>query len=95
LTAGVNVSVVQSYNAALRQALASVPQGEICHCPCDEGVAICRGGKCQAGFCGPSPSDTLPACAAAGGHCFYTAKTTCTQGPAHSCAYADEVCCTQ
>jgi hypothetical protein len=90
----VNQSAVASYKSALAKVLASVPSGQGCGCPCDPGFAVCRAGKCQAAGCGPTPSDTLAACADAGGTCSYAANTTCMhQGPADACAYSDEVCC--
>ncbi len=67
--------------------------GTGCGCPCKSG-AICRAGKCQAAFCGPPFSDTLPACTGAGGTCAYTANTTCSgMGSPDACAYDDEFCC--
>ncbi len=72
---------------------ASACDGSDCNCPCESG-AICRAGKCQAAFCGPDPSDTLPTCADVGGRCAYSANTTCPAvGPAGSCAFSDEFCC--
>jgi hypothetical protein len=82
------------YTSALSAALASAPSGSGCNCPC-EGGAICRAGKCQAAFCAPPRSDTLPACADAGGACMYSANSVCAaMGPPDACAYSDEVCCT-
>jgi hypothetical protein len=93
LTQAVNKSAAAQYMAALSRAFASEPTGEACACPC-EALAICRGRRCEYGFCGPAGTDTLPACADAGGRCSYTANTTCnTPGPPNSCAYADETCC--
>jgi hypothetical protein len=78
--------------AALAAAFASAPAGA-CGCPCESG-AICRAGQCQAAFCGPPRTDTLPTCADAGGLCYYTATTTCSAvGPMNSCSYDDETCC--
>jgi hypothetical protein len=92
-TAAVNKSVMTQYATAFAQAFASKALGTGCGCPCESG-ALCRGGKCQAGFCGPPPSDTLPACADAGGMCAYSANTTCSgTGPPDACAYPDEFCC--
>jgi hypothetical protein len=64
-------------------------RGGGCPCPIDMGPC-CRNGTCQ-GEC-YSPSDTLPACADAGGVC-YVVKSCSPLGPPGSCAYADEVCC--
>ena len=95
LTQAVNQGAVAEYMAALSRALASVGTGEACNCPC-EALAICRSGKCEYGFCGPPSTDTLPACADAGGQCSYSANSTCNaMGPPDSCAYSDEVCCTR
>ena len=67
--------------------------GAICGCPCESG-AVCRSGTCQPAFCLPPPTDTLPACAEAGGMCTYSAIIICNRtGPPDSCAYSDEVCC--
>jgi hypothetical protein len=60
------------------------------------GAACCRGGQCQTGIMACSaPSDTLAACADAGGTCRVLASgTDCApHGPSDSCAYADETCC--
>ncbi len=90
-TQAINRDAQAAYAAAFSQAVGSGGPG-FCGCPCG-GVAICRGGACKAGGCGPGPSDTLPACADAGGRCMYAANTTCTEGLAGGCEYADEVCC--
>jgi hypothetical protein len=62
-------------------------------CPCASQVGPC----CRNGLCTltcSSPADTLPACADAGGGCFWQADTTCANaGPSTSCVYSDEVCC--
>jgi hypothetical protein len=69
-----------------------VPEGA-CNCPC-EGIAVCRAGKCQNGFCGPPAADTLPACSSAGGQCLYKENATCNViTPANACAFDDEMCC--
>jgi hypothetical protein len=92
-TEAVNKSVMAQYTAAFAQAFASGPSGPGCNCPCESG-AVCRGGKCQAAFCGPPLTDTLSACADAGGQCAYSANTTCSgMGPPDACAYSDEFCC--
>jgi hypothetical protein len=92
-TEAVNKHAAPRYQAALSQALASSPAGTPCGCPCESG-AVCRGGTCQAAFCVPPRTDTLPACADAGGTCAYSANTTCNgMGPPDACAYSDEVCC--
>jgi len=97
---GCNLSAVSNgaaaaYKSALTRALASIPMGQECSCPCDGGFAVCRAGKCEAAFCGPPVSDTLPSCENALGTCQYSRNTTCTQGAANACAYADEVCCVE
>jgi hypothetical protein len=89
----INASAMAKYETAIAPDFASEPSGQHCSCPC-EGGAVCRNGKCQAAFCSPPTSDTLPACANTDGMCVYSANTTCdTMGPADACAYADEVCC--
>jgi hypothetical protein len=94
MTEAINKTVLAQYLADLSRAFASEPPGEACNCPCG-GVAVCRGGTCQEGYCAPPSTDTLPACADAGGICAYTANTTCgAMGPPDSCAYSDEFCCT-
>lgn len=94
LTEAINKNALPQYMKAFSQAFATVPKSDFCGCPCD-GVAVCRGGKCQAGFCGPPRSDTLAACANAGGTCNYSVNTTCHIGPADACAYSDEICCVE
>ena len=94
-TQAVNKADATRFQAALMHAFGTVPPGlEVgCACPCD-GVAICRGGKCEAGGCGPSLADSLPDCVDAGGRCSYKANTTCdSMGPPDACAYPDEICC--
>jgi|HubBroStandDraft_6_1064221.scaffolds.fasta_scaffold28027_7 hypothetical protein len=56
----------------------------------------CRQGMCQMNTgCDAKPSDTLPACAEAGGACgtFVTSCGVRDAGPSDSCAYPDEMCC--
>jgi hypothetical protein len=91
-TEAVNKQVATQYNAGFSQAFASRgPGGSTC--PCVSG-AVCRSGICHAAYCGPPPADTLPACADAGGRCYYRANTRCNgMGPPDACAYADEFCC--
>jgi hypothetical protein len=92
-TEAINRSAMAPYMSAFKRALASSSISGFCGCPCT-GNAICRGGKCEEGFCEPSPSDTLPACANGGGTCVYSASTICNgTGPPDSCAYSDELCC--
>jgi hypothetical protein len=94
LSAGINKNALSRYLAAFASAVASIPDGETCGCPCEGDFAICRAGKCAASWCLPDIADTLPACADAGGMCSYTANTPCSRyGPPGSCAYADEICC--
>jgi hypothetical protein len=89
----INAVDADRYDAAFTQAIADSPNGGVCACPC-EGIAVCRAGKCQAGYCAPSAKDTLPTCTNAGGRCAYKANTTCDGiGPTNSCAFDDEVCC--
>ena len=95
-TEAINKSVMAQYMTAFAQAFTSKAPGTGCGCPCESG-AVCRGGKCQAAFCGPPTADTLPACANAGdagGMCLYSANATCSgMGPPDACAYSDEFCC--
>ncbi len=92
-TEAINKLTAPQYQAAFAAAFASRATDSFCGCPCESG-AICRAGKCQAAFCGPPVSDTLPACADAGGRCAYSANTTCSgMGPPDACAYSDELCC--
>ena len=92
-TAAINKSALASYQPALSSALASASDGT-CACPNECGIAVCRNGKCQ-DSCIPPATDTLPACADAGGTCQYAAgPTDCSKpGPPDTCAYSDEVCC--
>jgi hypothetical protein len=64
--------------------------------PCPSQPELCcRQGTCQLGGCS-SPADILPACAGAGGTCFFggSGGFLCNQlGPSNSCAYTDETCC--
>ncbi len=56
----------------------------------------CRQGMCQMNTgCDAKPSDTLPACAEAGGACstFVGSCGARDAGPPDSCAYSDEMCC--
>jgi hypothetical protein len=56
----------------------------------------CHQGMCQMNTgCDAKPSDTLPACAEAGGACstFVTSCGVRDAGPPDSCAYPDEMCC--
>jgi hypothetical protein len=98
----INTSVMAEYMTALSHALMQLPPGgPLCNCPCISGVAICRGGKCEAAGCVPPLADRLPSCANADGLCVYKANTTCggpgiadggTEVP-DGCAYSDEMCC--
>lgn len=87
----INVSALPAFNAAV----AATPRGSgalgITACPCPDTMGpCCRHGTCV-GDCF-SASDTLSACADAGGTCY--PNTSCTPaGPPGSCAYADETCC--
>jgi hypothetical protein len=93
-TAAINKSANAQYSALLAQVTAAY-RPQPCNCPCLSG-AICRGGVCQAAYCGPPPGDTLPSCADAGGTCSYSANSTCNApGPSDACAYPDEHCCIQ
>lgn len=68
--------------------------GEYQGCPAILGPC-CRHGTCQMDTsCGVSPSDTLPACADAGGTCSWSScPRDSGAGPPGSCADLDEVCC--
>lgn len=63
-------------------------------CPCAPTPGPC----CRAGQCTATcllPTDTLPACADAGGTCLLSVNAICRDGgPPDACAYSDEVCCT-
>ncbi|MDP9002417.1 MAG: hypothetical protein M3O46_20180 [Myxococcota bacterium] len=92
-TEAINKLAEPQYQAAFSRAFASRSAGSGCGCPCESG-ALCRGGKCQAAFCGPPPADTLPVCTDAGGRCAFKSNTTCNgMGPPDACAYSDEFCC--
>jgi hypothetical protein len=90
-----NKGAAVKYQAALSRALAAFDASPgPCNCPCESGLALCRGGTCQVASCGAPIGDTLPACRDAGGQCAYAGNATCVRnGPAGSCAYSDEVCC--
>jgi hypothetical protein len=87
----INKGAEARYNAAFERAVPLGGSGS-CPCPCASG-AICRNGKCQVASCGAPAGDALPACADAGGSCFYSGITCGVAGPPDSCAYSDEVCC--
>lgn len=54
----------------------------------------CRSGACTMGGGCVLPSDTLPACADAGGTCLFDESCGFSPaGPVNSCAYTDETCC--
>jgi hypothetical protein len=94
-TQAINKGALAQYMTAMAKAIAFAGQtSTLCSCPCLGIGGLCRGGKCQAAFCGPPSADTLPACSDAGGICGYSANTTCNaMGPPDGCAYSDEVCC--
>jgi hypothetical protein len=94
----VNTDAAPSYQAALvrvQAALVASTTGLVIPCSClCEGIAVCRGGHCQAGGCGPPPIDTLAACRDAGGMCVYKATlASCALRQTDGCAYDDETCC--
>jgi hypothetical protein len=91
----INQRAKARYMTALSRAFATQSPGVRCSCPCIGALeAVCRGGKCLAAGCAPDRTDTLPACANAGGSCGYRITTTCNvAGPPDSCAYSDELCC--
>jgi hypothetical protein len=92
-SASVNRSAFAQLQADIADDMASVPTSATCSCP-PVGIPCCRSGRCQQNGCSFPASDTLATCADAGGVCtgaFYGCAFQ--QGPAHSCAYADEVCC--
>jgi hypothetical protein len=92
-TQSLNKVDVARYQLAYLPAIASAPAGQTCNCPC-QGIAVCRGGKCQNGGCAPPAVDTLPACVTAGGQCAFMARAKCSSMVSGAnCAYADEVCC--
>lgn len=58
------------------------------------GTPCCRQGTCQINGGCWSPTDTLPACADAGGTCSRVFSCgSLGPGPSDSCAYSDEACC--
>jgi hypothetical protein len=87
----INKSVMMQYMAAWEQAFASKTPGTACSCGGGQGPC-CRSGKCTATCV--SSTDSLPACAGAGGGCLLSHGATCgTNGPPDACAYSDEMCC--
>jgi hypothetical protein len=92
-SASINRGALAQFQADIAGDVESVPAGETCSCPA-VGLPCCRSGRCQQNGCSFPASDTLPACADAGGVCT-GAPYGCAfqQGPAQSCAYSDEVCC--
>jgi hypothetical protein len=88
----VNVGALAQYNADV----ATTPLGSgalgSTACPCRVVLPpCCRDGRCVLDC--SSPSDTLPACADAGGVCVYGMQSCNVVGPPGSCAFADELCC--
>ena len=87
----INKSVMVQHMAAWEQAFASKTPGTACGCGGGQGPC-CRSGKCTATCV--SSTDSLPACAGAGGGCVLSHGATCgTNGPPDACAYSDEMCC--
>jgi hypothetical protein len=90
----VNVGAVAQFDSDVAKASMGVDAALRFACPCLESPGpCCRGGTCTT-VCN-SPSDTLPACASAGGTCS-SPGVQCSVGyfgPPNSCAYADELCC--
>jgi hypothetical protein len=74
--------------------IVGVPCYGLAGCPA-ETPPCCRAGTCQTGAACNAPSDTLPACADAGGSCVAFVIECGSQGagPPDACAYADEMCC--
>jgi len=99
----INVSGLAAFDAAIAKTPVGSGAASASVCSCPEIVGpCCRQGQCL-WDCSAAPSDTLPACADAGGQCFFEV-TSCADmwhygtpdqggGPANSCAYADETCC--
>jgi hypothetical protein len=90
----INVGALAKFNADVAKTpLGSGALGNVfCGCPFSWGPC-CRHGTCvgERGGCS-SPSDSLPACADAGGTCMPFGS--CGQpGPPDACAYSDEMCC--
>ena len=93
-------------NAAINQALLAQYQADIAKtygggsCTALSSCLLtigpcCRHGVCQMNTGCSGPSDTLPACADAGGTCgpFISQCGSKGAGPPDSCAYPDEMCC--
>ena len=92
-SASINANALVQFQADIADDMASVPASETCNCP-PVGIPCCRSGRCQQNGCSFPATDTLGACADAGGVCtgaFYGCAFQ--QGPANSCAHPDEVCC--
>jgi hypothetical protein len=92
----INVGASARFAADVARAQVGVPPGPGCGCGAEFGPC-CIAGKCQAGYaaCLAPPSDTLAACADAGGTCarFIEECGARGLGPSNSCAYPDEMCC--
>ena len=91
--ATISKSGLAQYQADVAKTQAAVC-GAFAGCP-ELGTPCCRSGTCQPGVSCTAPSDTLPACADAGGTCgaFVVGCGGQGAGPPDSCAYPDEMCC--
>jgi hypothetical protein len=92
--------------AAINQSAYAQYQADITKLPCfgvstgclGSASACCRDGTCRVfASCNSPTTDTLPACADAGGICalFGGQCGSKGEGPPDSCAYSDETCCLQ
>ncbi len=92
-TATINKGALPQYQADVAKTQAAVCEA-LAGCPAFGGPC-CRNGTCQTGTGCSAPTDTLAACADAGGSCspFVTACGSMGAGPPDSCAYSDEMCC--
>ena len=92
-TAAIRKSAYARYQADVAKTQAAVCSA-LSSCTASFGPC-CRHGTCQMNLNCESPSDTLPACADAGGSCgpFITQCGDKGTGPPDSCAYSDEMCC--
>jgi hypothetical protein len=89
----ISVAAMAQYDADFAKTPIGTGAVKTLDCGCIEtgppSYLSCRGGKCE--FYSVPPSDTLAACADAGGTC--QMGRACYNGPPNSCAYPDEVCC--
>jgi hypothetical protein len=95
---GIGKSALAQFNADVAKTPLGSGKVEGADCGCTEELGpCCLNGACQAGAgCYAGASDTLPACADAGGTCARSPDNQCSsagEGPPDSCAYPDEKCC--